>query len=100
MPVLGSGADASSLCTMILEAVLTLQDPEACLNPMAPAAQKVPDETPSPGEASHTPHLLVQLPDIPLREACQYHETVKLSVWSGDLFGLIAKGELSSRSHP
>lgn len=50
VPVLGQGADAGSLCTMVLEAILTLQDPENCLNPMAPAAQRVPDETPTPAE--------------------------------------------------
>lgn len=50
VPVLGQGADAGSLCTMVLEAILTLQDPESCLNPMAPAAQRVPDETPTPAE--------------------------------------------------
>lgn len=52
VPVLGQGADAGSLCTMVLEAILTLQDPETCLNPMAPALQRVPDETPAPNEAS------------------------------------------------
>lgn len=50
VPVLGQGADAGSLCTMVLEAILTLQDPETCLNPMAPALQRVPDETPAPTE--------------------------------------------------
>ena len=52
VPVLGQGADAGSLCTMVLEAILTLQDPETCLNPMASALQRVPDETPAPNEAS------------------------------------------------
>lgn len=50
VPVLGQGPDAGSLCTMVLEAILTLQDPETCLNPMAPALQRVPDETPAPAE--------------------------------------------------
>ncbi|KAL0034398.1 hypothetical protein WJX79_000220 [Trebouxia sp. C0005] len=50
VPVLGQGADAGSLCTMVLEAILTLQDPETCLNPMGPASQRVPDETPTPAE--------------------------------------------------
>ncbi|KAL0053110.1 hypothetical protein WJX82_000994 [Trebouxia sp. C0006] len=50
VPVLGQGADAGSLCTMVLEAILTLQDPETCLNPMGPAFQRVPDEIPTPAE--------------------------------------------------
>lgn len=52
VPVLAQGPDAGSLCTMVLEAILTLQDPETCLNPMAPAVQRVPDETPAPTEVS------------------------------------------------
>lgn len=52
VPVLGQGADAGSLCTMVLEAILTLQDPETCLNPMGPALQRVPDETPTPAEVT------------------------------------------------
>lgn len=63
VPVLGQGADAGSLCTMVLEAILTLQDPESCLNPMAPAAQRVPDETPTPAEVafSHLQHAFSTL---------------------------------------
>ena len=57
VPVLGQGADAGSLCTMVLEAILTLQDPETCLNPMGPALQRVPDETPSPAEVTPLHHL-------------------------------------------
>ena len=56
VPVLGQGADAGSLCTMVLEAILTLQDPETCLNPMGPAFQRVPDETPTPAEVSVSLH--------------------------------------------
>lgn len=60
VPVLGQGADAGSLCTMVLEAILTLQDPETCLNPMAPALQRVPDETPTPAEVGPCMSLLPQ----------------------------------------
>jgi len=56
VPVLGQGADAGSLCTMVLEAILTLQDPETCLNPMGPAFQRVPDEIPTPAEVSLSLH--------------------------------------------
>ena len=41
---------------MVLEAILTLQDPETCLNPMGPAFQRVPDETPTPAEVSVSLH--------------------------------------------
>lgn len=68
VPVLGQGADAGSLCTMVLEAILTLQDPENCLNPMAPAAQRVPDETPTPAEVC--PHA---------SSACLEHELVAVA---------------------
>ena len=50
VPILGQYPDAGSLCTMVLEAVLVLLDPEICLNPMAQAKQRVADETPSPAE--------------------------------------------------
>ena len=52
VPILGQYPDAGSLCTMVLEAVLVLLDPEICLNPMAQAKQRVADETPSPAEVS------------------------------------------------
>lgn len=62
VPVLGQGADAGSLCTMVLEAILTLQDPENCLNPMAPAAQRVPDEIPTPAEVCRHYSLTLHSP--------------------------------------
>ena len=61
--MLGQGADAGSLCTMVLEAILTLQDPETCLNPMGPALQRVPDETPTPAEVMPLTHLSVVMRD-------------------------------------
>ena len=74
VPVLDQGADAGSLCTMVLEAILTLQDPENCLNPMAPAAQRVPDETPTAAEVCACSS-----------SACVEHELVAVSAvqWHG-----------------
>lgn len=84
VPVLGQGADAGSLCTMVLEAILTLQDPENCLNPMAPAAQRVPDETPTPAEVC--PHSPMVGPVKPAASCCQGLQKTLASCCFGKVF--------------
>lgn len=42
-----SAAEVTALCTMALEVVTVLFNPDVCLNPMPPASQRVLDECPS-----------------------------------------------------
>jgi hypothetical protein len=44
------GPEVTALCTMALEVVTVLFNPDVCLNPLLPAPQRVIDECPSQQE--------------------------------------------------
>lgn len=46
--------EVTALCTMALEVVTVLFNPDVCLNPMSPAPQRVQDECPSLNEVKST----------------------------------------------
>ena len=51
VPILDRGVESMAVCTMVLEVILILMDPDACcLNPGLDAAQRVVDETPTIAE--------------------------------------------------
>lgn len=60
VPILDRGVESMAVCTMVLEVILILMDPEACcLNPGLDAAQRVVDETPTIAEAAHVAAVLM-----------------------------------------
>ena len=46
--------EVTALCTMALEVVTVLFNPDVCLDPMSPTPQRVQDECPSLNEVSKT----------------------------------------------
>ncbi|KAK9829627.1 hypothetical protein WJX72_006957 [[Myrmecia] bisecta] len=51
VPVLNEGADAVALCTMVMELVTVLFNPDVCLNPALPPIERVLQECPPTAEA-------------------------------------------------
>jgi len=49
------GAEVTALCTMALEVVTVLFNPDVCLNPLLPAPQRVIDDCPSQQEVRQLP---------------------------------------------
>lgn len=44
------GAEAMALCTMLMEVVMVLFNPDVCLNPAIPAAERIIEECPTVAE--------------------------------------------------